>query len=58
MSAGELADLLQLHPSIQLHRSAIYRLLRRGKLRAFRVGSGWGFSRAAIDRLVQREIGQ
>jgi excisionase family DNA binding protein len=38
---------------MQLHSSTIYRLLRRGKLPAFRAGSDWGFSRKAIDRLVQ-----
>ena len=53
ITAGELADLLQSHPTMQVHSSTIYRLLRRGELRAFKVGSAWGFSRAVIDRLVQ-----
>ena len=58
MTVGEFADFLQLHPSMQLHSSTIYRLLRRGKLPAFKVGSNWGFSREAIDRLVQLETRQ
>jgi excisionase family DNA binding protein len=58
ITAGELADLLQSQPTMQAHSSTIYRLLRRGELRAFRVGSSWGFSRAVIDRLVQLEIRQ
>ncbi len=58
MTVGELAEFLQLHPSMQLHPSTFYRLLRRGKLPAFKVGSDWGFSREAIDRLVQLETGQ
>jgi excisionase family DNA binding protein len=58
MTVGELADFLQLHPSMQLHSSAIYRLLRQGKLRAFKVGSNWCFSREAIRRLVRQEIRQ
>ena len=58
MTVGELAEFLQLHPSMQLHRSTIYRLLRRGELPAFKVGSDWGFSREAIGRLVQLETRQ
>jgi excisionase family DNA binding protein len=53
ITVGELAEFLQLHSSMQLHSSTIYRLLRRGKLPAFKAGSDWGFSRKAIDRLVQ-----
>jgi len=55
VTVGELAEFLRLHPSMQLHSSTIYRLLRGGKLRAFKVGSGWGFSRESIDRLVRLE---
>jgi excisionase family DNA binding protein len=55
VTVGELAEFLRLHPSMQLHSSTIYRLLRRGKLRAFKVGSDWGFSCESIDRLVQLE---
>jgi excisionase family DNA binding protein len=55
MTVGELAEFLRLHPSMRLHPSTIYRLLRRGELPAFKVGSDWGFSREAIGRLVQLE---
>jgi excisionase family DNA binding protein len=55
MTIGELAEYLRLHPSMQLHSSTIFRLLRRGTLHAFKVGSTWGFSRESIDRLVQLE---
>ncbi len=60
MTVGELANFLQLHPSMQLHSSTIYRLLRQGKLPAFKVGSDWCFSREAIARWcpVQLEIKQ
>jgi excisionase family DNA binding protein len=54
-TVGKLAEFLRLHPSMRLHPSTIYRLLRRGKLPAFKVGSDWGFSREAIGRLVQLE---
>jgi excisionase family DNA binding protein len=58
MTVGELAEFLRWHPSMQLHPSTIYRLLRRGELPAFKVGSNWGFSREAIGRLVQLETRQ
>jgi excisionase family DNA binding protein len=60
MTVGELADFLQMHPSMHLHSPTIYRLLRQGKLPAFKVGSNWCFSREAIDRWrpVQLEIKQ
>jgi excisionase family DNA binding protein len=45
----ELSDRLRVHPT------TIYRLLRRGELPAFRVGSNWRFSR---DALEQWESGQ
>jgi excisionase family DNA binding protein len=35
---------------LRVHRSTIYRLLRRRELPAFRVGSDWRFNREAIDR--------
>jgi excisionase family DNA binding protein len=41
ITIGELADLLQSHPSMGLHPSTIYRLLRQGKLPVFKVGSDW-----------------
>jgi excisionase family DNA binding protein len=53
MSVGELAEFLQLHRSMQLHSSTIYRLLRQDVLPAFKVGSDWRFSREAVHRLVQ-----
>jgi excisionase family DNA binding protein len=54
MTVGELAEFLRLHPLMQSHSSTIYHMLRRGELRAFKLGSSWGFRREAIDRLVQR----
>jgi excisionase family DNA binding protein len=50
MTVGELADFLQLHRSMRLRPSTIYRLLRQGTLPAFKVGSAWRFSREAIGR--------
>jgi excisionase family DNA binding protein len=57
ITVGEFADLLELDPSMQRHSSTIYSLLRRGELRAIKVGSDWGFSREAVNRLVRTQIG-
>jgi excisionase family DNA binding protein len=40
----ELSDRLRVHPT------TIYRLLRQGRLPAFRVGSNWRFSHLAIEQ--------
>jgi excisionase family DNA binding protein len=50
MTLNELADFLRVHPS------TIYRLLKRGGLPAFKVGSDWRFNSESIDRwLIERE---
>lgn len=49
MTVGEIATYLR------IHQSTVYRLLKRGKLPAFRVGADWRFLREAIDaRMVER----
>ena len=48
----ELSDRLRVHPT------TIYRLLRQGRLPAFRVGSNWRFSRAAIEQWQSSQAGQ
>jgi excisionase family DNA binding protein len=35
---------------LRVHRSTIYRLLKRGELPAFRIGSDWRFNVEAIDQ--------
>ena len=44
ITVGELAVYLR------CHQSTIYRLLRAGKLPAFKVGSDWRFNRDQIDK--------
>ena len=50
LNSNDLANYLR------VHRSTIYRLLKQGKLPAFRVGSDWRFNRESIDkwRLAQQ----
>jgi excisionase family DNA binding protein len=44
LTVKELAVYLRIHPS------TIYRLLKRGQLPAFRIGSDWRFNVEEIDR--------
>jgi excisionase family DNA binding protein len=44
MTVSEVANLLR------VHRTTIYRLLKNGKIPAFRVGSDWRFNRERIDQ--------
>ena len=44
MTVKELSDYLQVHPS------TVYKLLRRGELPGFRIGTDWRFNAEVIDR--------
>lgn len=43
ITVGELAEYLR------VHRSTVYRLLKKGQLPGFRIGSDWRFNVEAID---------
>ena len=51
MTLEEVADYLRVHPS------TIYRLVKRGKLPAFKVGSDWRFNLESIDNWRTRAEG-
>ena len=44
MTVKELSDYLRVHPS------TVYKLLRRGDLPGFRIGTDWRFNAEVIDR--------
>ena len=44
MTVNDLCGYLRVHPS------TVYKLLRRGELPGFRIGSDWRFTTEAIDR--------
>jgi excisionase family DNA binding protein len=44
MTIGELAEYLR------VHRSTLYRLLKKGELPGFKIGSDWRFNVEVIDR--------
>ncbi len=43
MTVKELSDYLRVHPS------TVYKLLRRGELPGFRIGTDWRFNAETID---------
>ena len=49
LTVGELSDYLR------VHRSTIYRLLKKGQLPAFKIGSDWRFNTEAIDQWRLRQ---
>lgn len=50
MTLEEVAAFLQVHPS------TIYRLLKQGKIPAFKIGSDWRFNQESIERwMMERE---
>jgi excisionase family DNA binding protein len=44
LTVGELSEYLR------VHRSTIYRLLKKGQLPGFKIGSDWRFNVEAIDQ--------
>lgn len=44
MTTKEVADYLR------VHQSTVYKLLRRRKVPAFRIGSDWRFNKSQIDQ--------
>jgi excisionase family DNA binding protein len=53
LTVGEISDYLR------VHRSTVYRLLRKGQLPGFKIGSDWRFNIEAIDRWrLQQSVGQ
>jgi excisionase family DNA binding protein len=49
MDAPEVCDYLS------IHRSTLYRLIKRGEIPYFRIGSDYRFNREAIDEWMKRK---
>ena len=47
MTVKELSEYLRVHPS------TVYKLLRRGEVPGFRIGTDWRFNAEVIDRWCQ-----
>jgi excisionase family DNA binding protein len=49
LTVGELAEYLR------VHKSTIYRLVKKGQLPGFKIGSDWRFNAEAIDQWRLRQ---
>jgi len=49
MTLREVAEYLR------IHQTTLYRLIKRGKIPAFRVGSDWRFNREQINRWMAQQ---
>ena len=49
---NEIWNVREVADYLRCHQSTVYRLLYKGGLPAFKLGSDWRFTRAAIDKWV------
>ncbi|MGO9264747.1 MAG: helix-turn-helix domain-containing protein [Candidatus Binataceae bacterium] len=51
MTVREVSSYLRIHPSV------VYKLLRRGELPGFRIGTDWRFNAEVLDRWLRERRG-
>ena len=58
MAADEVLTMKEICDLLQVHKSTVYKLVRRGSIPGFRVGSDWRFRRDVIERwLSEKSVG-
>jgi excisionase family DNA binding protein len=58
MVADEVLTMEEICDLLQVHKSTVYKLVRRGSIPGFRVGSDWRFRRDVIERwLSEKSVG-
>jgi excisionase family DNA binding protein len=58
MAADEVLTMEEICDLLQVHKSTVYKLVRRGSIPGFRVGSDWRFRRDVIERwLSEKSVG-
>jgi len=53
MPMNEVLTVAEVAAFLRVNRSTVYKLIRRGELPAFKVGSDWRFNRAQIEDLFK-----
>jgi excisionase family DNA binding protein len=53
MLMNEVLTVAEVAAFLRVNRSTIYKLIRRGELPAFKVGSDWRFNRSQIEELFK-----
>ena len=52
MAADEVLTIKEICDLLQVNQSTLYKLVRRGSIPGFRVGSDWRFRRDVIERWI------
>jgi excisionase family DNA binding protein len=52
MAADEVLTMKEICDLLQVNKSTVYKLVRRGSIPGFRVGSDWRFRRDVIERWI------
>jgi excisionase family DNA binding protein len=55
MAADEVLTMEEICDLLQVHKSTVYKLVRRGSIPGFRVGSDWRFRRDVIERWLSEK---
>ena len=55
MAADEVLTMKEICDLLQVHKSTIYNLARRGQIPGFRVGADWRFRKDAIERWMTEQ---
>jgi excisionase family DNA binding protein len=53
MPINEVLTVAEVAAFLRVNRSTVYKLIRRGELPAFKVGSDWRFNRTQIEELFK-----
>jgi excisionase family DNA binding protein len=53
MPMNEVLTVAEVAAFLRVNRSTVYKLIRRGELPAFKVGSDWRFNRVQIEELFK-----
>lgn len=53
MPLNEVLTVSEVATFLRVNRSTVYKLIRRGELPAFKIGSDWRFNRVQIEALVK-----
>jgi len=56
ISMNEVLTLWEVADFLKIHRSTVYRLVKRGELPAFRVGTDWRFNRVSIEEWLRSRM--
>ena len=53
MRMNEVLTVAEVAAFLRVNRSTVYKLIRRGELPAFKIGSDWRFNRSQIEELFK-----